>query len=196
MGVQATADRYTALMAKPKKRKKKPGHAPPPSTVETGSVVEELLTLRVELEAGAEGTAWGKAQKLLLSIKADPKEVAKAIMGRDLPTLDRILNTLQGIEVEEEPPVEPEEPAVDVPNEVLRKAMKAFRRRLKLTRLDHESKLGQSPLTSGKDADFDSILPPMEYPPEVWKTLVARGELETTGRGFYMLPKEPPKMRQ
>jgi len=181
-------------MAKPKKRRKKPGHAPPPASVDTDAVIRELLALRGELEAGAEGATWGHAQKLLLSIKADSSEVAKAVMGRDLPTYDRLLAALQGHETEP-PPVVEEAPLPEIPDEVLRKAMKAFRKRLKLTKLDHESKLGRSPLSTGKDADFDSIIPPMEFAPETWKVLAARGELESTGRGFYMLPKAPPKLR-
>ena len=73
--------------------------------------------------------------------------------------------------------------------------MKAFKKRLKLTKLDHESKLGRSPLSAGRDAAFDSILPPREFPPEIWKVLVAHGELAELGHGFYMLPKEPPSLR-
>ena len=181
-------------MAKPKKRKKKPGHAPPPSTVDPAAVIAEIVQLRTELESDGEPATWGRVQKLLLSIKADPAETARAVMGRDLPTLDHLLAALQGQETEPPPPIE-EEPLPDVPDEELRKAMKAFRRRLKLTRLDHESKLGHSPLTTGKDAAFDSILPPMEFPEAIWKVLAARGELDYVGRGFYMLPKEPPALR-
>jgi hypothetical protein len=65
--------------------------------------------------------------------------------------------------------------------------MKAFRRRMKLMRLDHESKLGVGPMTSGKKADFDSILPPREFDENVWKVLAAEGQLKATGRGFYGL---------
>lgn len=182
-------------MAKPKKRKKKPGYVAPPVTIDIEAVVQELLDLRPQLEAGAEGAVWGNVQKLLLSVKADSSEVAKAVMGRDLPTFDRLIAMLQGQEVVT-PPVEDDAPLPDIPDEELRKAMKAFRKRLKLTKLDHESKLGRSPLSTGKDADFDSIIPPMEFSPETWKVLVARGELEYGGRGFYMLPKAPPTLRQ
>ena len=140
---------------------------------------------------------WGQAQKLLLKAKADPHKVAEAIIGRDAEALDRILDVLQGKEpIEEEPPAEATaEVLPEIPGDTLRKAMKAFRRRMKLTRLDHESKLGVGPMTTGKAADFDSILPPQDFPPEVWKVLAARGELEYMGRGFYMLPKEPPALR-
>ena len=61
-------------------------------------------------------------------------------------------------------------------------------KRVKLTKLDHESKLARSPLSSGKDADFDAIIPPNQFPPEVWRALVRKGELESTGQGFYKIP--------
>ena len=69
-----------------------------------------------------------------------------------------------------------------------KKAMKAFRRRVKLMKLDMESKLGVGPMSGGRAADFDSIMPPQEFPPEVWATLAAEGRLVATGRGFYKLP--------
>ena len=81
----------------------------------------------------------------------------------------------------------------EFPEEELRKAMKAFRKRLKLTKLDHESKLGHSPLTSGKDAAFDSILPPNEFDEDIWRVLVKRGSLEELGYGFYRLPQVRPE---
>ena len=75
-----------------------------------------------------------------------------------------------------------------IPTETLRKAMKAFRRRIKLIKLDQESKLGVGPMSSGRSADFESILPPHEFPRAVWQALAADGRLEATGRGFYKLP--------
>jgi hypothetical protein len=69
----------------------------------------------------------------------------------------------------------------------LKRAMKAFRKRLKLTRLNEESKLGRSPLTGGKHSDVVAIMPPHQYPPEVWQELVRQGRLKDTGGGFYEL---------
>jgi peptidoglycan hydrolase-like protein with peptidoglycan-binding domain len=69
----------------------------------------------------------------------------------------------------------------------LKRAMKAFRKRLKLTRLNEESKLGRSPLTGGKHSDVVAIMPPHQYPPEVWQELVKRGRLKDAGSGFYEL---------
>lgn len=69
----------------------------------------------------------------------------------------------------------------------LKRAMKAFRKRLKLTRLNEESKLGRNPLTSGKKSEVVAIMPPHQYTDEVWKALTIQGKLKDTGGGFYEL---------
>ena len=69
----------------------------------------------------------------------------------------------------------------------LKRAMKAFRKRLKLTRLNEESKLGRNPLTSGKKSDVVAIMPPHQYPDVVWQELIRRGRLKDAGNGFYEL---------
>ena len=160
--------------------------APP---VDVDSILAEVDALRPALEQADSGAEWGNVQRLLVKAKADPPAVARAIVGRDLAAVDHIVNVLRGLETDE-----PKEEATlpDIPGETLREAMKAFRKRMKLIRLDHESKLGRSPLTGGKGAEFDSILPPEQFPSEVWKVLAAKGELESTGRGFYKLPEERP----
>ena len=176
-------------MAKGKRKKRKPGtgHAVP--QVDVNAVLAEVDELRPLLESGESGAAWGDLQRLLVKAKADTSAVASAVIGRDLAAIDHIVNVLRGLETDEP---EEEEVLPDIPGETLREAMKAFRKRMKLMRLDHESKLGRSPLTSGRDAAFESILPPEQFPADVWRVLAARGELESTGRGFYKLPTDRP----
>lgn len=70
-------------------------------------------------------------------------------------------------------------------DEELKRAMKAFKRRLKLTRLDEESRLGKNPLTDGGYSGMVSIIPPREFPQEVWDELVKRGQLSREPDGFY-----------
>jgi hypothetical protein len=72
-------------------------------------------------------------------------------------------------------------------DEELKRAMKAFKKRLKLTRLDDESRLGRSPLTGGGNSGIESIIPPREFPQEVWDELVSRGTLSKDGDGFYRI---------
>ena len=71
-------------------------------------------------------------------------------------------------------------------DEELKRAFKAFKKRLKLTRLDDESRLGRSPLTGG-GTGIESIVPPREFPQEVWDELVKRGRLSCDTDGFYRI---------
>ncbi len=79
-------------------------------------------------------------------------------------------------------------PAAITPD-TLKSALKAFRKRLKLTRLDDESQLGshRNPLSSGTRSNVVAIQPPAQFPPVVWEELVKQGKLRSAGRGFYQL---------
>jgi hypothetical protein len=70
------------------------------------------------------------------------------------------------------------------PQEV-KAAFKAFKRRLKLTRLDEESKLGGGPMSGGRDSGIVAIMPPNQFPPAVWEELVRQGKLKKAGGGTY-----------
>jgi len=73
------------------------------------------------------------------------------------------------------------------PPEVLKRALKAFKKRLKLTRLDHESKIGVGPMSSGRPSGIVAITPPNDYPRAVWDALVAQGRLKKASQGQYEL---------
>jgi hypothetical protein len=68
------------------------------------------------------------------------------------------------------------------------RAMKAFKKRLKLTRTDDESKIGgHDPTTKGGSSGIVAVQPPEQYPREVWEGLVAQGRLRAIGSGLYEL---------
>jgi hypothetical protein len=69
-----------------------------------------------------------------------------------------------------------------------KRAMKAFKKRLKLTRLDEDSNLGVGPLSGGRDSGIIAIRPPDRYPKECWDKLVEIGRLRNAGQGLYQLP--------
>jgi hypothetical protein len=71
--------------------------------------------------------------------------------------------------------------------EELKKALKAFRKRMKLTQLEDDSKLGHSPLT-GSRSQIVSIQPPSGFGKEIWEELADKGMLKRDGIGFYTLP--------
>ena len=67
--------------------------------------------------------------------------------------------------------------------EELRKALKAFKKRLKVTRLDDESKIGHGPMSSGQKDQVVSIQPPSGFGAAIWEELVDKGYLRRDGRG-------------
>lgn len=73
--------------------------------------------------------------------------------------------------------------------ERLKAAFTVFKKRLKLTRLDDESRLGGGrPMTSGRKSEIAGITPPNDFPAEVWKELARQGRIKDTGGGFYTMP--------
>lgn len=86
----------------------------------------------------------------------------------------------------------PTPPPSDAPtSEQLKAAFKAFKKRLKLTRLDEESRIGGGPMSSGRDSGIVAITPPNQFPQAVWDALVKQGKLKHAGRGTYELIEEP-----
>jgi hypothetical protein len=67
---------------------------------------------------------------------------------------------------------------------VLKRAMNAFRKRLKLTRADDEGSGSRNPLSRGQASSITGVQPPDQYPPEVWDLLVAQGRLRDAGHGI------------
>lgn len=71
--------------------------------------------------------------------------------------------------------------------EELKRALKAFKKRLKLTRLDDESRLGGGPIKSGASSRIVSIQPPAGFGREIWEELADKGYLKRDTIGFYEL---------
>jgi hypothetical protein len=69
----------------------------------------------------------------------------------------------------------------------LKHAYQAFKKRLKLARLDDESRVGHGAMTKGEKSGIASIQPPREYPRAVWDELVKQGKLKYDGQGLYKL---------
>ncbi len=71
---------------------------------------------------------------------------------------------------------------------VLKRAMQAFRKRLKMTLLDDEGKSNRGAFSSGKKSGICSITPPNQFPRAVWDELVKQGRLVEVN-SLYELPK-------
>jgi hypothetical protein len=81
----------------------------------------------------------------------------------------------------------PPSPVGGPTSQELKSAFKAFKKRLKLTRLDAESNIGGGPLSSGRKSDIVAIMPPNQFPQAVWDELVRQGKLKRAGGGTYEL---------
>lgn len=71
--------------------------------------------------------------------------------------------------------------------EELKRAFKAFKRRLKVTRLDEESRIAGGPLSGGRSSSIVAITPPQGFSQAVWDELVKQGKLKHAGHGTYEL---------
>ncbi|MCA8923823.1 MAG: hypothetical protein KDD82_18580 [Planctomycetes bacterium] len=62
--------------------------------------------------------------------------------------------------------------------EELKRALKAFKKRLKLYRQDDESSLNVGPLSGGRSSGIVGIRLPEGFPDEVWKALEAKNRIK------------------
>ena len=77
-------------------------------------------------------------------------------------------------------------PAEETPSpEILKAALKAFKKRIKLMQLDDNSRVGRSPLSGGQRTTIAGITPPDQYPRAVWEALVKQGKLKHAGSNMY-----------
>ena len=132
-----------AKSRKPKKRKH--GGYVPADTGSDEKAIDALGELHHRLsegEAASAGPVWGEVHQTLLKTRADKKFVMRIIGTRDADELTRLIDALKnGQTAPEASASQPSNPASTVDPEQTKHAMRAFRKRLKLTRLDDESRI-------------------------------------------------------
>ena len=124
--------------------------------------------------------AWALAGRLLSRFPVDQTQAGAVLKSKDHAGLDAIVRGLEQPVV----PVASGAPGASVTEAEMQAAMRAFRKRLKLTRLDEESKLGGRYVSGGKKSGIEAIMPPNDFAPAVWKALVEAGRLRDAGQGF------------
>lgn len=67
--------------------------------------------------------------------------------------------------------------APEFDKEELKRALKAFKKRLKLYRRDDESKIGGA-FSAGKSSSIAAIVPPDGFPAGIWEALEQKGRLK------------------
>jgi len=76
--------------------------------------------------------------------------------------------------------------SLEEPN--LKRALRAFRRKIKTLRRDDESRIGSRYTTTGRPSNICAITPPHDYPAPVWEKLVELKRLKRAGQGTFQLP--------
>lgn len=69
----------------------------------------------------------------------------------------------------------------------LKRAMNAFKQKLKVMRRDDESQIRGRYTTRGEESKIVAITPPREFPAPVWEELVRQGRLKKSGQGTYQV---------
>jgi hypothetical protein len=141
-----------------------------------------LKDVVAQLQLGvAPEKAWAEASRALAAAREkDDVELYVAIEDKDLEALKKIVwQWASG-----------ERTLVEHDRDVLKRALKAFRQRLKVVRLDSESTMGHGPMSSGRESSIVGVRPPDQYPQEVWDELVRQKRLIAGRDGVYELPPE------
>lgn len=138
--------------------------------------MELLMTL---LSKVGESVTWDEARSALAACEEAPdEELALALELEDSGELQAILDGWTS-----------GERLMTVHDRgVLKRALKAYRKRLKITLLDAESSLGGGVFSSGRRSDIVGITPPSRYPRAVWDELARQKRLIDSGQGVYELP--------
>jgi hypothetical protein len=130
--------------------------------------------------AGAAPATWSDAQAAMAACGEVDEDVELAVTCEDADALRAILAAwLSG-----------ERHLLVHDREVLKRALKAFRKRLKITLLDAETSLSGGPMSSGRASSIVALTPPDRYPRAVWDELVRQGRLRAARHGMVELPPE------
>jgi hypothetical protein len=150
----------------------------PNMTLLCSALESVLLTLESD-ETNAQ--AWADARNALRHYgvgEADDEELWLAVECEDRDALRTIVSGW----------VSGERLLLERDRAVLKRAMKAYRKRLKITLLDAESSVAGGPMSAGRTSDIVGIVPPDRYPREVWDHLVRQKRLVADRGNTYELP--------
>lgn len=146
------------------------------------NVVEKVRSVAKDLRANKGNAAenWALASRLLSRLTNDSARIQQAIQGRDLAGLEALIDAIEGkVAAASAAPVE------DFGAADLDAAYRAFHKRIKVSRLADESRLGGRYTSGGRESNIDAIKPPDGFPDSIWPALVRAGKLKDMGGGFY-----------
>ena len=122
--------------------------------------------------------AWSAANQALGTLRDVEADLAAAVAARDPALLRAILDQWTS----------GKRPLPEHDRDLLKRAMRAFRKRLGVTQLDDESTVGGGPMSGGRSSGISGVSPPGIYPRAIWLELVRQGRLIDAGQGVFELP--------
>ncbi len=170
-------------------------------------LTELISDIAVCDDAKKVGPLWQSVHTQLKSTPADQMKAARIVSQRDVVGLAKLVEDLsKGTFVAEKKPEAPA-PVIAAPaaesgptvasllsapgagpsHADMKAALAAFKKRLKIQRLDEESKLGGRAMTGGKKSAIVAIQPPAQFSKAIWDALVKDGKLKYSGSGLYEL---------
>lgn len=146
------------------------------------NVLEKVRSVSKELRTGKGNAAesWALVSRLLSRLTNDGARVEQVVRACDVDGLDAIIDAIEGkVDAAAAAPIR------EFPASELDAAMRAFHKRIKVSRLADESRLGGRYTSGGRHSDIDAIKPPDGFSDEIWQALVRAGKLKDMGGGFY-----------
>ena len=121
--------------------------------------------------------AWEEAAAALEAARSNEADLAAAVAARDLAGVRAVVEAWLG----------GKRPFVEHDRDLLKRAMRAFRKRLGLTQLDDESTMGGRGLSGGRASGIAGVTPPRDFPREIWLELARQGRLVNRGQNIFEL---------
>lgn len=145
------------------------------------NVLEKIRSIHAGLASGS-GRAddWALLGRLLSRLTSDGPRLERLVSSRDHAGVGALLEEIEGrhaaAQAAPTPSFSPDE---------LARALKAFLKQLKVSRLADESKLGGRYTSGGRTSNIDAMKPPGDFPDGIWQALVREGKLKDRGGGFF-----------
>jgi hypothetical protein len=149
------------------------------------NVLEKVRSLHASLAKPGLSPArasedWALAGRLLSRLSNNSARIDALVQSKDLAALALLLDELEG-----KVAAAAAAPIPTFPPEELDRALHAFLKRLKVSRLADESRLGGRYTSGGRKSGIDAMQPPDDFDPAIWPALVRAGKLRDQGDGFY-----------
>jgi hypothetical protein len=128
-------------------------------------------------DPAARSAGWHEARAAIEALQDDDEDARGAVEAEDAAALSALVSSWAS--GERLLPVQD--------RGLLKRALKSFRKRLKLLRLDEESRIGGA-FSTGMNSSVVALTPPDQYPTRIWEQLAQQGRLIDAKHGMYELP--------